>query len=73
MKKFKMFLSIAMVAVFMSGSLLVQAQVERICDDNGEKRVRARLDDKGYSHCWEDSWDTMCYVPCDAEPETIAP
>lgn len=76
MKKFKLFFSIALVALLMLGNLFVQAQVgppERICDDNGEKRVMATADDDGNLHCWQFGWDHFCYVPCGAEPDSIAP
>ena len=74
MKKFKLFFS---VALFMSGSLFVQAQVgppETICDENGEKRVTASTDENNEIHCWSPEWTTQCWVPCDADaPGTIAP
>ena len=60
-----------LAAVLMSGSLFTQAQ---ICNDDGEKRVVARLDANEKPHCWQYPWETMCFVPCGAdEPDTIAP
>ncbi|MEL6559666.1 MAG: hypothetical protein AAFQ94_15855 [Bacteroidota bacterium] len=71
MKKLKLFFSVALAVMLMSGSLFTQAQ---ICDDNGEKRVVAWEDVNGKPHCWSYPWETQCFVPCSAEaPETIAP